>query len=83
MAPLTVTAVREQFVEMTAPFIQTGLSFIVRKDSVSEESSFNVMSPFSSNMWVSILIAFLLTALCLFVVGRSVFLVTAVVVLWY
>lgn len=70
VAPLTVTAVREQFVDMATPFIQTGLSFILRRDAESEESTFSLLSPFSTDMWVGVLIAFLLTALCMFLVGR-------------
>ncbi|XP_029362418.1 glutamate receptor U1-like [Echeneis naucrates] len=70
VAPLTVTAVREQFVDMTTPFIQTGIGFILRKDLASEDCTFSLLSPFSTNMWVSILIAFFLTGLCIFLVGR-------------
>uniref|UniRef100_A0A671XXX7 Glutamate receptor n=1 Tax=Sparus aurata TaxID=8175 RepID=A0A671XXX7_SPAAU len=70
VAPLTLTAVREQVVDMTTPFMQTGLGFILHKDLASEESTFSLMSPFSTNMWVGVLIAFLLTGLCMFLVGR-------------
>ncbi|XP_049920627.1 probable glutamate receptor isoform X1 [Epinephelus moara] len=68
VAPLTLTAVREQFVDMSTPFMQTGIGFVLRKDT--EESSFSLLSPFSTDMWVGVLIAFLLTGLCIFLVGR-------------
>ncbi len=70
VAPLTLTAVREQSVDMTTPFMQTGISFVIRKDLVSEESTFSLLSPFSTDMWFGVLIAFLLTGLCIFLVGR-------------
>ncbi|KAM6928646.1 glutamate receptor U1 [Lycodopsis pacificus] len=70
VAPLTLTAVREMFVDMSTPFMQTGISFILRRDSASEDSGFSLLSPFSTDMWVGILIAFLLTGLCIFLVGR-------------
>lgn len=70
VAPLTLTAVREQYVDMTTPFMQTGIGFILRKDLASEESTFSLLSPFSTDMWVGVLIAFLLTGLCIFLVGR-------------
>ncbi|XP_071394144.1 glutamate receptor U1 [Centroberyx affinis] len=70
VAPLTLTAVREQFVEMTTPFMQTGIGFILRRDLASDESHFSFLSPFSTEMWVGILIAFLLTGLCIFLVAR-------------
>ncbi|KAM3617019.1 uncharacterized protein V6R79_001185 [Siganus canaliculatus] len=70
VAPLTLTAVREQFVDMTTPFMQTGISFILHRDQASEESTFSLLSPFSTDMWVGVLIAFLLTGFCIFLVGR-------------
>uniref|UniRef100_A0A8C2YVL1 Glutamate receptor n=1 Tax=Cyclopterus lumpus TaxID=8103 RepID=A0A8C2YVL1_CYCLU len=70
VAPLTLTAVREAHVDMSTPFMQTGISFLLRRDSASEESSFSLLSPFSTDMWVGILVAFLLTGLCIFLVGR-------------
>uniref|UniRef100_A0A674P594 Glutamate receptor n=1 Tax=Takifugu rubripes TaxID=31033 RepID=A0A674P594_TAKRU len=70
VAPLTVTAARERFVDTTTPFMQTGLSFILRNDVTSARSSVGVMSPFSRDTWIGIFIAFLLTAFCMFLVGR-------------
>ncbi|XP_026187952.1 probable glutamate receptor [Mastacembelus armatus] len=70
VAPLTLTAVREQFVDMTTPFMQTGIGFILRNDLASAESTFSLLSPFSTDMWVGVLIAFLLTGLCIFLVCR-------------
>lgn len=70
MAPLTLTAVREMAVDMSTPFMYTGLGFILRRDLSSEESSFSLLSPFSTDMWAGLLIAFLLTGLCMFLVGR-------------
>lgn len=71
MAPLTLTAVRELYVDMSTPFMQTGLGFILRKDlSEQESSTFSLLSPFSTDTWVGLLVAFLLTALCIFLVSR-------------
>ncbi|XP_035014997.2 probable glutamate receptor isoform X1 [Hippoglossus stenolepis] len=70
VAPLTLTAVREQHVDMTTPFMHTGIGFILRKDVASEESTLSLLAPFSTNMWIGILVAFLLTGLCIFLVGR-------------
>ncbi|XP_014187915.1 glutamate receptor U1 [Haplochromis burtoni] len=70
VAPLTVTAVRERFVDMTTPFIQTGLSFILREATDPEDSTFSLLAPFSTDMWIGIIIAFLLTGFCIFLVGR-------------
>lgn len=70
MAPLTLTAVREQYVDMTTPFMQTGIGFILSKDLAFEETTFSLLAPFSTEMWVGILIAFLLTGVCIFLVSR-------------
>ncbi|XP_037335283.2 glutamate receptor U1 [Pungitius pungitius] len=70
VAPLTLTAAREMAVDMSTPFMQTGLSFILRRDLASPESSLSLLSPFSTDMWAGLLIAFLLTGLCMFLVGR-------------
>ena len=70
VAPLTVTATREQVVEMTTPFMQTGLSFLLHKNVTCRERHFGFLSPFSTNMWVGVLIAFVLTGLCVFLVAR-------------
>ncbi|KAF7648833.1 hypothetical protein LDENG_00151210 [Lucifuga dentata] len=70
VAPLTLTAVRERFVEMTTPFMQTGIGFILRKDLAAAESHVSFLSPFSTEMWVGVLIAFLLTGSCIFLVAR-------------
>ncbi|KAG7260944.1 hypothetical protein CRUP_038487 [Coryphaenoides rupestris] len=70
VAPLTITATRELAVEMTTPFMQTGLSFLLRKDGADKEKHLGFLSPFSMEMWVGVLIAFLLTGLCFFLVAR-------------
>lgn len=71
MAPLTLTAVRETAVDMTKPFMQTGISFIMRKDIVSDDSQYlSFLNLFSSEMWISLLVAYLLTSFCIFLVAR-------------
>ncbi|XP_029995736.1 glutamate receptor U1 [Sphaeramia orbicularis] len=70
VAPLTRTADRERFVDMSTPFMQTGIGFILHKNLTSEESTFSLLAPFSTDTWVGILIAFLLTGLCIFLVAR-------------
>lgn len=71
MAPLTVTAGREMFVDMTKPFMQTGLSFILRKSLASDDSHyFSFLKLFSTEMWIGLLVAYLLTSFCIFLVAR-------------
>ncbi|XP_038863454.1 probable glutamate receptor [Salvelinus namaycush] len=71
VASLTLTATREQGVEMSTPFMQTGIGFILSRDLGSEEShSLSFSFPFSTEMWVGILLAFLVTGLCIYLVAR-------------
>ncbi|KAK7884031.1 hypothetical protein WMY93_027154 [Mugilogobius chulae] len=70
VAPLTLTSVRERHVDMSTPFLQTGLGFILNKELVSHESALSLLAPFSADMWVGLLIAFLLTGLGIFLVSR-------------
>ncbi|KAM6976460.1 putative glutamate receptor [Aplochiton taeniatus] len=70
VAPLTLTATRETVVEMTTPFMQTGIGFILAKDLATEDSRFNFTAPFSSQTWVGLLLTFLVTGLCLHLIAR-------------
>lgn len=70
VAPLTLTSVREHYVDMSTPFLQTGLGFILNRELVSQESTLSLLAPFSTDMWVGVLIAFLLTGFCIYLVSR-------------
>lgn len=72
IAPLTLTAAREKAVGMTKPFMQTGISILLRKDISEAAGLFDFLTPFSAETWVGILIAYLGTAACIFVVARLV-----------
>ncbi|KAL0181130.1 hypothetical protein M9458_023536, partial [Cirrhinus mrigala] len=70
VAPLTLTAAREKAVGMTKPYMQTGISILLRKDIISEEAGFfDFLSPFSGETWFGILIAYFVTAVCICIVG--------------
>ncbi|KAL6456688.1 hypothetical protein MHYP_G00352320, partial [Metynnis hypsauchen] len=71
LAPLTLTAVREAAVDMTKPFMQTGISFLMRKDIASDDSQYlSFLNLFSTEMWMGILVAYLLTSFCIYLVAR-------------
>ncbi|KAM6980704.1 glutamate receptor U1 [Aplochiton taeniatus] len=70
IAPLTLTAAREKVVGMTKPFMQTGISILLRKDISEESAFFDFLSPFSPETWVGILVAYLGTAACIFLAAR-------------
>ncbi|XP_075893134.1 glutamate receptor U1 [Nelusetta ayraudi] len=70
IAPLTLTAAREKAVAMTKPFMQTGISILLRKDISEEAGLFDFLTPFSPETWVGILVAYIATAACIFLVTR-------------
>ena len=72
IAPLTLTAAREKAVGMTKPFMQTGISILLRKDISEGAGFFDFLTPFTAETWVGILIAYLGTAACIFIVARLV-----------
>jgi len=72
IAPLTLTAAREKAVGMTKPFMQTGISILLRKDISEGTGLFDFLSPFTAKTWVGILIAYLGTAACIFLAARLV-----------
>ena len=82
IAPLTLTAARERAVGMTKPFMQTGISILLRKDISEGGAFFDFLTPFSAETWVGILIAYLGTAACIFIVARLVMQVMLIGVLW-
>ncbi|XP_041748723.2 glutamate receptor U1 [Coregonus clupeaformis] len=70
IAPLTLTAAREKAVGMTKPFMETGISILLRKDISVEAGFFDFLIPFSVETWVGILAAYLGTAISIYVVAR-------------
>ncbi|XP_059379458.1 glutamate receptor U1-like [Carassius carassius] len=71
VAPLTLIAKRETAVDMTKAFMQTGLSFILRKDIASDDLQFlSLLNLFSTEVWMGVLVAYLLTSVCIFLVSR-------------
>lgn len=71
VAPLTIISSREKVISFTKPFLQTGISILLRKEVSSGPSTlFGFLSPFSKETWIGLVVAYLITSLCLFLVGR-------------
>ncbi|XP_074874217.1 putative glutamate receptor [Carettochelys insculpta] len=71
VAPLTITSAREEVVSFTTPFLATGIGILLRKDAASQSTSlFGFLTPFSKETWTGLLVAYLLTCLCLFLAAR-------------
>uniref|UniRef100_A0A1A8L3Y6 Glutamate receptor n=1 Tax=Nothobranchius pienaari TaxID=704102 RepID=A0A1A8L3Y6_9TELE len=70
IAPLTLTAARERAVGMTKPFMQTGISILLRKDISEGAGLFDFLSPFALETWIGVLAAYLGTAACIYIATR-------------
>lgn len=67
---LTITSSREEAVDFTLPFMNTGISILFKKPTNKVTTLFSFLSPFSLDVWVYVLCAYSGVSLILFIVGR-------------
>lgn len=67
---LTITSSREQAVDFTLPFMNTGISILFKKPTNKATTLFSFLSPFSSYVWAYVICAYSGVSLVLFIVGR-------------
>ncbi|XP_012273738.1 glutamate receptor ionotropic, kainate 2 [Orussus abietinus] len=67
---LTITADRESAVDFTLPFMNLGISILFKKATKSPPSLFSFLSPFSNDVWLYLIVSYILVSLLLFVIGR-------------
>lgn len=67
---LTITSSREEAVDFTLPFMNTGISILFKKPTNKVTTLFSFLSPFSLDVWVYVLCAYSGVSIILFIVGR-------------
>lgn len=67
---LTITAQREEAVDFTLPFMNTGISILFKKPTTKVTTLFSFLSPFSSDVWAYVLAAYCGISATLFLVGH-------------
>lgn len=67
---LTITYERESAVDFTIPFMNTGISILFKKAEKSDPSLFSFLYPFSVDVWLYMLTAYLGVSLLMFIMGR-------------
>ncbi|OQR68400.1 glutamate receptor [Tropilaelaps mercedesae] len=67
---LTTTAERESVVDFTTPFMNTGISILLRIPEMQPPSLFSFLHPFSIVVWFYTLTVYILTTLAIYVLGR-------------
>ncbi|KAK7098045.1 hypothetical protein V1264_004935 [Littorina saxatilis] len=70
IAPLTITQERERVVDFTKPFMNTGISIMIKKPDRQKPGVFSFMEPLDTWVWLCIAMGFLAVSFVLFFVGR-------------
>lgn len=67
---LTITHDREGAVDFTMPFMTLGITILYKKPAAQPPSLFSFLSPFSNEVWMYMLAAYLGVSLTLFAMAR-------------
>lgn len=67
---LTITSTREEAVDFTLPFMNTGISILFKRPTNKATTLFSFLSPFSSDVWAYVICAYSGVSIILFIVGR-------------
>ncbi|XP_071125935.1 glutamate receptor 2-like [Mytilus edulis] len=70
IAPLTITRHREEYVDFSEPFMNTGISIMIKKPDIQKPGVFAFMQPFSIFLWLCIVISYFVVSVGIFLVGR-------------
>ncbi|KAI3383468.1 hypothetical protein SNEBB_007471 [Seison nebaliae] len=70
IASLTITSEREQYVDFSKPFMQMGISIMIQKPAKKSPSVFSFMNPFSHDIWMCIIFAYVGVSVVIFLVSR-------------
>ena len=71
IASLTINGAREKAVDFSKPFIDLGISIMIRKPEKQKPGVFSFMAPLSKEIWICVIISYLLVSAILFLVSRS------------
>nr|XP_021002109.2 glutamate receptor ionotropic, kainate 2 isoform X2 [Parasteatoda tepidariorum] len=70
VADVTITSDREKVLDFSHPFMNTGISILFKKPTEKVKSLFSFLSPFSTEVWFFVMMAFTGVSFILFLVGR-------------
>ena len=70
IAPLTITAVREQVIDFSKPFMSLGISIMIKKPNNDKPGVFSFMYPLSGEIWMCVIFAYIGVSVVLFLVSR-------------
>lgn len=71
IASLTINGAREKAVDFSKPFIDLGISIMIRKPEKQKPGLFSFMDPLSKEIWICVILSYLMVSFILFVVSRT------------
>ena len=70
IAPLTITSIRERVVDFSKPFMQLGISIMIKKPEKQKPGVFSFMDPLDRYIWLCIVLSYAGVSFVLFLVSR-------------
>lgn len=70
IAPLTNTAERERVADFTKPFMELGISIMIKRPEKQKPSVFSFMEPLSYYIWMCVFFAYSGLSLTMFLVSH-------------
>jgi hypothetical protein len=71
IAPLTITATRETVIDFSKPYMELGISIMVKKPQMEMPGAFSFVKPMQGAVWSASLAALLTVATILLIVQRT------------
>jgi len=70
VAPLTISSMRERVIDLSKPFMQLGISIMIKKPEKQKPGVFSFMDPLDRYIWFCIVLSYLGVSFVLFLVSR-------------
>jgi len=67
---MSISFIREQVIDFTKPFMNLGISILFKRPMNNTPSLFSFLSPLGFQIWIYMLVAYLVVSFALFVVAR-------------
>ncbi|XP_062608143.1 glutamate receptor 2-like isoform X1 [Saccostrea cucullata] len=70
VAPLTITKQREEDIAFSKPFMNSGISIMIKKPEIQKPGVFSFLKPFSIPLWMCIIAGYFCVSVGMFIVSR-------------
>ncbi|XP_065316839.1 glutamate receptor 2-like isoform X2 [Gordionus sp. m RMFG-2023] len=70
VAPLTITSARERVIDFSKPFMDLGISIMVKKPTQHVTGIFSFLNPLSNSIWTCIILGYVSVSVVMYLVSR-------------